>query len=532
MVGSYSLRPAVPKVPPIGQITELNAAGGPPASPVSTTAARPQPVERLTSLDAFRGFIMLLLAASGFGIAGFAALPDEAPVWTRPVATADGTRPATAEDAAARQEWWRELAFHFDHPAWRSDFLLTRSEKPAEESVWLRLGVSFWDLIQPAFMFMVGVALPFSLQRRAATGETWSTRCGHAFLRALALVLLGVFLYSKGTTGTKWDFTNVLAQIGLGYFFVYLMSHARWWLQGVFVLLILGGTWWFMQSGYWSLADRPVPTGAYDAAAVNADPLKGEVLGGRFSPWSKNDNAAHFVDQSLLNTLRDPDGAAMQAWRARIQAGDLSWGEWCQMTARRMFFANTERFEFSRGGYQTLNFVPSMATMLIGVMCGGLLIRRLPAGKTLILLLLGGLACLILGRITGTYLCPIVKRIWTPSWALFSSAYVIWMLAAFYLLFDVLPLRKLAFPLVVVGMNSIVMYLMGQLMRPLVQSSVVQPHMTGWLETLLGTDKELDGPLYLLSDDMFGRIILPIAALLVFWLIAWWLYSRKIFVRL
>ena len=66
----------------------------------------------------------------------------------------------------------------------------------------------------------------------------------------------------------------------------------------------------------------------------------------------------------------------------------------------------------------------------------------------------------------GEYACPIVKRIWTPSWVLFSGGWVIWMLAAFYLVFDLCRLRWLAFPLIVVGMNSIAMYMMGQLLRP------------------------------------------------------------------
>ncbi|MEZ6050882.1 MAG: hypothetical protein R3C02_05740 [Planctomycetaceae bacterium] len=84
--------------------------------------------------DAYRGFIMMMLAASGFGIYRFASLPEDAPVW---------------------QTWdhgfWRRWRFT-EHPAW----------------VFGLMGVSFWDLIQPAFMFMVGVAMPFSYMRRQA----------------------------------------------------------------------------------------------------------------------------------------------------------------------------------------------------------------------------------------------------------------------------------------------------------------------------------------------------------------------------
>src|SRR5689334_6893602 len=78
---------------------------------------------RLVSLDAYRGFIMLLLVSEGFG---FGALKSH-PGWT-----------------------W--LAAQFDHAAWE--------------------GCTFWDLIQPAFTFMVGVAMPFALGRRQAQGAS------------------------------------------------------------------------------------------------------------------------------------------------------------------------------------------------------------------------------------------------------------------------------------------------------------------------------------------------------------------------
>jgi heparan-alpha-glucosaminide N-acetyltransferase len=121
-------------------------------------------------------------------------------------------------------------------------------------------------------------------------------------------------------------------------------------------------------------------------------------------------------------------------------------------------------------------------------------------------------------------MCPIVKRIWTPSWTMFSGGWVIWMLAAFYFVFDILPLKKLAFPLVVVGMNSIVMYMMGQLIRSWVTDNIVKTHFTGVLESMFGAEA--------LADDMFGRLIYPTAAFVVFWLFAFWMYRKRLFVRI
>src|SRR5438046_1926421 len=71
---------------------------------------------------------------------------------------------------------WQFLGFHTDHVPW--------------------VGCSFWDLIQPSFMFMVGVALPYSYASRKARGDSEARILAHTFLRALLLVLLGVFLTS------------------------------------------------------------------------------------------------------------------------------------------------------------------------------------------------------------------------------------------------------------------------------------------------------------------------------------------------
>lgn len=541
MVGTYRMKtpegaaPPSPAKPTPAPEAGSGASRRPPAVDKPPPAPLPadMPLARLTSLDAYRGCIMILLAASGFGIARFAALPESAAVWHRPVSTADGTREATAEDVAARRAWWQGLAFHFDHPAWRSDFPSFVADDAQPVSDWRRWGVSLWDLIQPAFMFMVGVAMPFSERRRTQAGHTRGQRWRHVVWRSLLLVLLGVFLATgSGARSTQWIFTNVLAQIGLGYSFVYLLLRLRWWKQMLAGVAILAAYWGCLQYIDWRPLAGLDPTQPIDHAALGASVENGEVLSGRFAPWSKNANLAHAVDVWLLNRLRDPDQAAMNAWRQKLQAGPLSAAEWIAFTVRRTLFANPERFTFNAGGYQTLNFIPSLVTMLMGAMCGGLLLSPAGPGRKLVLLLAAAVGCLVLGRIAGIYLCPIVKRIWTPSWTLFSGGYVIALLAAFYLLFEILPLRRLAFPLSIVGMNSLAMYLMGQLLRPFTREKIIRPHFTGFLETLFQTDSVLDGPAYWLHEEMFGRIIEPCAALAIFWLIVLWLWRQKIFLRL
>src|SRR4249920_3964697 len=92
---------------------------------------------RLASLDAFRGFIMLAMASGGFGL----------------------SKIAKSESEAATSGFWPVLAYQFDHVAWT--------------------GCGFWDLIQPAFMFMVGVAMPFSYSRRSAEGQSGAVQFAH-----------------------------------------------------------------------------------------------------------------------------------------------------------------------------------------------------------------------------------------------------------------------------------------------------------------------------------------------------------------
>src|SRR4051794_20735534 len=121
---------------------------------------------RLVSLDAYRGAIMLLMASSGLGLA---KLANDFP-----------------EHSA-----WRLVGTQVEHSAW--------------------VGCTLWDLIQPAFMFMVGVALPSSIASRRARGQRFGLMLAHALGRSLALVLLAVFLTSAWSERTVWVFTNVLA---------------------------------------------------------------------------------------------------------------------------------------------------------------------------------------------------------------------------------------------------------------------------------------------------------------------------------
>ena len=467
--------------------------------------------ERLVSLDAFRGFIMMMLAAGGFGILAFSKIDKASPVWE-----------------VHNWDKWHAIAVQFDHPKWLS--------------VFNKYSVSFWDLIQPSFMFMVGAAMPFSNQRREFNGQGLFERTLHAILRSVALVLLGVFLSSMGHEKTLWIFPNVLCQIGLGYFFAWVMHHwrAQYQLAALFVIL----------AGYWGWFYMNPPAANYDYAAVSATQENGEIFEGKFAAWSKNANAAYKFDSWLLPRLRSIEEPVAEADAEKAGAPETGPStpatetpaaaentETNAATAadakaaekpawyRQWLFLNTEPYTPNGGGYTTLNFIPSIGTTLLGILCGQILIRiDLSKWSKLGMLLTASAICFGLGIVAHEYVCPIAKRIWTPSWVLFSGGYVIGMLALFYFLFDVLPLKLLAFPLVVVGMNSILIYMMGQTISGWMRESVVKAHLAGMIENVFGPRA--------LDPQWYGPITLPSTVFLLYWLFLLWLYRQRIFLKL
>ena len=483
---------------------------------------------RLVSLDAYRGFIMTMLAANGFGILAFSRLDADLPVWQ-----------------VHDHSWWTNLAIQFEHPEWVSLFGAA--------------GVSFWDLIQPAFMFMVGVSMPFSYGRRAMMGQKDGARLLHALLRSVILVLMGVFLNSMRADRTEWAFPNVLCQIGLGYFFAWLLLNRSIAVQVTSLILLLSFNWLMFYLNQ--------PPADYDYAAVHASKEHGEIFEGRFAPWSKNANTAFLFDEWLLPKLRSlpgplpqqqpdlpvhqpNDSAGSDVNSDGANAGGTSGSAEIMVAADgatgavgitaagnsvnevkrppmiwTWFFSTTSEYKSNSGGYTTLNFVPSIGTTLLGMMCGQLLLAAtVSPWKKFGMLVLAAVLCLFIGVGLHHYVCPVVKRIWTPSWVFFSGGYVIGMLALFYLLFDLLPLKLLAMPLVVVGMNSILIYMMGQLVRSWTAKHLLRTHFSGFIETVLG-QRALD-------PEWYGPITESTGVFLLFWLFLFWLYRQRIFLRI
>jgi len=385
---------------------------------------------RLVSLDAYRGLVMLMMASGGLGIAQVAG-------------------------HFKGSELWRVLAEQTEHAEW--------------------VGCTVWDMIQPSFMFIVGAALPYSLARRRAKGQSFGRMLFHAIVRAVVLVGLGILLRSVGKERTHFTFEDVLTQIGLGYVFLFLLGwvKARWQFSAAAVIL----------AGYWGLfALWPLPAAGFDYQKVGVGP-EWKRLEGFAAHWEKNTNAAAKADEWFLNKF-PPRGA----------------------------------FAYNKGGYLTANFVPSLGTMIFGLLAGTLLLSGLKRWAKFLILVGAGIAGVAAGwALDWGGICPMVKRIWTPSWAVYAGGWTCLALAVFYLMLDWPGWRWWALPLTVVGMNSIAMYCMAHLFDGFISENI-RVHLGSKVFQSLGV--------------VYEPMVAQGAVLVVLWLICVWMYRRKMFVRI
>jgi heparan-alpha-glucosaminide N-acetyltransferase len=351
--------------------------------------------------------------------------------------------------------FWHVLAYNQTHVQWA--------------------GLGLHDMIQPSFTFLVGVALPYSVASRIRKGESFGRQFAHTVWRSLLLIALGIFLRSTGSPQTNFTFEDTLTQIGLGYTFAFLLTYCRPKWQWTALGVILFGYWLA-----WALYPAPGPN--FDYAAVGVPTDWHYNFSGFASHWNKNSNLGQAVDVSFLN-----------------------------------LFPRASLFAFNDGGYLTLSFIPTLGTMLLGLFAGEwfrssapkIPVRRFVIAGTLLV------AAGVLLHLTGV--CPIVKRVWTPSWTLFSGGLCFFFLAAFSWIIDVKLYRRWAFPLVVVGMNSIAAYLIDHLWGDFIAANL-HINLGYSIFRLLGAGLE---PL------VFGMTVLTI-----FWLVLYWMYRRKLFLRI
>ncbi len=258
-------------------------------------------------------------------------------------------------------------------------------------------GFHFYDLIFPLFMFISGVAMPFSLLAKAEPGADKKGLYLKLVRRALLLVFLGfVYNHLLDLDFRTQRYASVLGQIGLAYLFAALIMLKVRSVRGRVAALvaILGG----YAAVQWLI---PVPG----------------VGAGVFTPEGTING---FVDRLLLpgrlyDTIFDPEGIL------------------CVLSAT--------------------------SVTLMGGLAGGVLRREKGSGyRKALTLAAAGAGLVLTGRVLGIWY-PIIKKAWTASFDIYAAGWSCLLLALFYLLVDVWRVRKWTFVFRVIGLNSITIYL-------------------------------------------------------------------------
>jgi len=362
----------------------------------------PAVASRLMSLDALRGFDMFWI------VGGAAILQALAKVF--PGAPAD------------------RIVAQLEHVPWQ--------------------GLHFFDWIWPLFMFIMGVAMPFSLAKRRAAGATNREIYAHAAVRGVILFVLG--MVAQGNLLT-FDLSklhpcySVLHGIAAGYLIalVVLVNFRPAWqaaLTGMFLI------------AFWALL-MLIPVPGFGSGVLTPE-----------------GNAAAYVDHIVL--------------------GSFSYG------------LNT----------WFLSYLGFASSVLLGVLAGEFLAGSASARKKVGGLVGAGCALVALGLVWS--LCfPIIKLLWTSSFVLVTGGLSAIVMGVFYLLIDVLGFRRWAFPITVIGMNALAVYMATMLF----DFRHIGNIFVGSLAPQIG---------------VWGGVLEASAAFAVEWLILLWMYRTKAFVKI
>ena len=337
-------------------------------------------------------------------------------------------------------------------------------------------GCALHDLIQPFFSFLVGVALPFSIASRVAKGESFGVMVFHALRRSLVLVFLGIFLRSMASKQTYFTFEDTLTQIGLGYFFLFLLGFRSMKVQVVALGVVLVG--YFLAFVFYT-----APAAALDVAQTGVAQDWVHNYTGFAAHWNKNTNLAWAFDRWFLN-----------------------------------LFPRESPFLFNEGGYCTLSFIPTLGTMILGLIAGGKLKRDEPQLNKLRFFLVVGVGLLALGGLLHfSGVCPVVKRIWTPAWTIFSGGWCFLLLALFYGLVDYFQTKGWYFFFMVSGANSIAAYLMVWTLEGFIGSSL-SIHLGGHYSEVFGA--------------AYSTLVTGGLTIFLEWLILYWMYRKRIYLKI
>jgi len=312
-------------------------------------------------------------------------------------------------------------------------------------------GFRFYDLIFPLFLFMSGVSTPYSVGRDMEKGIDKSKLLLRIIKRGLILVLLGI-IYNNGLHFKELAqirFPSVLGRIGLAYMFACIIY--------LYASQRFQYVWFVgILIGYWLLMRFTAAPGF---------PAGDMTMEGNFASW---------FDRTVLPgrlhlKIHDPEGL--------------------------------------------LSMIPAICTGLLGIFAGNFLKNSpLEISRKAPSLALAGVVCLILGGFWDMFF-PINKNLWTSSFVLYVGGCSLLLLAVFYYVIDVLGYRRWAFFFMVIGMNSILIYM---------SVKFIDWYYTS--ESLFQWAGQLAGEAY------YG-VAIAAGVIIVKWAFLWLMYRNKIFLR-
>mgnify|MGYP001825189390 CR=1 FL=1 len=381
---------------------------------------------RVASVDALRGFDMFWIIgghAIVFALAGL--FWDPLPDW---------------------------LGYQMSHPPW--------------------IGFSAWDMIMPLFLFIVGVAMPFSFGKRLAQGQSRFQIYRKVVVRTLVLFFLGTIAQGNlldFKLDTLHIYCNTLQAIAVGYLFAsIIMLELPLSLQ----IAATGGC----LAGFWAL--------------MTYVPYRGGEAG-MLDPFN---NLALYIDHAVLGRFDD---------------------------------GNSYTWILSGLGFT--------ATVMLGVFGGKILRGGWAAWTKAAALSAVGIACLAAGWIWGFWLpavtadatggfakqlaFPVIKHLWTGSMVFWAGVWIYLLLAAFYVLIDILGFRRWAFPFIVIGANAIAVYMATHVIR---FREITDPLLNGLMDQMRRVERLAPAE----------ELVRSVAALLLIWFLLWYMYRKKTFIRI
>jgi predicted acyltransferase len=386
------------------QLESLGAATAREEIETQTDFSGRTPGKRLASIDALRGFDMFWLMQEEAGL-------------------------VLAIAAALHLPFLGVLAKQLDHTPW--------------------VGFTFWDLIAPLFLFVVGLSLPLAIQSRLRRGESRQAILYHILRRTLVLIILGlIFNGILKLDFAHYRYTGVLQRVALSYVFaavITLMTKLRGQIAWTVALLV----------GYWAIMGLiPVP-----GFGRNILTPQGNLEG--------------YIDRLFLP------------------------GKFCCF-----IYGDNE-------GY--LSTIPSVATVMLGVLCMHVLQAKRSERFKMLALVGGGIASLGLGLLWGIVF-PIITRLWTSSYTLYSNGWCMLLFALFYWIIDVKGYTRWSFWLKVIGLNALTIYVVQEVFRfrPIAES------VAGGLANHSGA---------------YSALVMGLAIVGVKWLFLYFLYRQKIFLK-